>query len=134
MRENRHAPASYDFRREHILAETGTDIDSFESDADRAVASLCLWNRIIRDQSPDFVFRIETDHAALAEFLAGAGHKITVPDDLDLTPANADKAYKGKRHAKPEMSSDDWNALSNEAQALLTDYCTAYGYSNPAAL
>ncbi len=134
MRENRHAPASYDFRREHILAETGTDIDSFKSDADRAVASLCLWNRIIRDQSPAFVFRIETDHAALAAFLREAGHKITVPDDLDLTPANADKAYKGKRHAKPEMSSDDWNALSNKAQVLLTDYCAAYGYSNPAAL
>lgn len=134
IRENRHAPASYDFRRTHIVAETGTDLDSFESEADRAVASLCLWNRIIRDQSPAFVCRIESDHAALAEFLSGAGYAVSVPNDLDLTPANADKAYKGKRHAKPDLSPDDWSALSERAQSLLAEYCTAYGYSNPAAL
>ena len=45
IRENRHGPGSYTFRRDHILAQTGTDLDDFESEIDRAVASLCLWNQ-----------------------------------------------------------------------------------------
>ena len=131
IRENRHGPESYAFRREHILTQTGTDLDGFTTETDRAVASLCLWNRIIRAQEPDFTFRIERDHAALADFLSDKGFEVSRGTDLDLSPVNADKRYKKVRYEKPELGDEDWAALTPSVRALLGEYCETYGYPNP---
>jgi hypothetical protein len=131
MRENAHAPASYDFRRDHILRGTGTDLDSFKTEAERALASLCLWNKIIRAQSPAFTFRIEADAGALQDFLTASGFELDQEAELDLTPANANKRYKGQTYDKPEMAPGDWTSLSAPAAALLDDYCETYDYPNP---
>lgn len=131
MRENAHAPDSYAFRREHILAAKGTDLDSFPSEIDRAVASLCLWNQIIRAQNPDFVFHIERDHGAMAAFLAQNGYEISEQAELDLSPVNQNKKYRSVVYEKPEVSGADWHGLSAPAQALLQDYCQTYDYPDP---
>ncbi|WP_170758803.1 glycosyltransferase family 25 protein [Ruegeria lacuscaerulensis] len=130
MRENEHAPASYDFRREHILAQTGTDLDKFEQGIERAIASLCLWARIIREQNPDFVCRIEYDAEALIDFLHSKGFNVS-KDNLDLEPVNAEKLYKGVHHKKPDVSTTEWGNIGSAAKDLLAEYCEAYNYKMP---
>ena len=88
--------------------------------------------RIIHDQKPDFVFRIEHDHRALAAFLAEKGLDVTEPGDLDLSPVNADKHYKWVRYEKPEIGEADWASLTPSVRALLRAYCETYNYPDPA--
>ncbi|CAD0183565.1 Glycosyltransferase family 25 (LPS biosynthesis protein) [Ruegeria sp. THAF57] len=130
IRENAHAPASYEFRRSHILAETGIDLNGFETDIERAVASLCLWASIIRGQNPDYVFRIETGSEALIDFLSENGFEVH-KDNLDIGPVNAEKLYKGKHHEKPQIDAEQWEMIGPQAQALLSEYCEEYGYNSP---
>ena len=132
MRENQHAPASYAFRREHIQKETGFDLDGFSTEIERAIASLCLWARIIRAQNPDFVFRIEHDADALIAFLAAKGFDVTAPE-TDLGPVNAEKLYKGVHYEKPKVDHAVWGNLSPQVSDMLAEYCRDYGYDNPAA-
>ncbi|WP_170434667.1 glycosyltransferase family 25 protein [Ruegeria arenilitoris] len=132
MRENRHAPASYEFRREHIKKETGFDLNGFDAEIERAIASLCLWARIIRAQDPDFVFRIEHDANALIAFLAAKGFDVTAPK-ADLGPVNAEKLYKGVHYEKPRVDNGVWGNLSPQVSDMLAEYCSHYGYDNPAA-
>lgn len=125
MREDARAPVSYDFRRRHILAETGIDLDGFESGIDRAVASLCLWHRIIAEQSPAFVFRVESGADALKSHLTDAGVAIGDPGAADASPLDPESP-------EPDEEPADWTTLSDSARALLVEYCNTYGYQNPA--
>lgn len=130
VRENRHAPESLAFRRDHIRAATGVDLDDFGGEIDRAVASLVLWNRIIRDQGPDFTLRIEHDAERFRGFLAGAGYAVAEAP-VETAPTNVDKLYKGKRHEKPEVTQSAWLGLGDTARRLLVDYCETYDYPLP---
>ncbi|WP_243470695.1 hypothetical protein [Ruegeria denitrificans] len=131
MRENEHAPASYSFRRDHIKSETGIDLDDFNTEAERAIASLCLWAQIIREQKPDFVFRIEHDSEALIDFLHDTGFDVH-KEKLDLEPVNAEKLYKGVHYEKPKVADTDWGKIGPVPKKLLQEYCTLYGYTIPA--
>ncbi|NNK67299.1 MAG: hypothetical protein HKO95_11235 [Rhodobacteraceae bacterium] len=133
VRENRHAPASYEFRRDFIAKETGINLDDFDSEIEKAVASLTLWNQIIREQSPDFTLRIETDAEAYRQFLANAGYEVSAKT-LDTSPKNADKMYKGKRYDKPIIADEEWLGLGDIARGLLVSYCATYGYDLPTVL
>jgi len=133
VRENRHAPASYKFRRDFIAKETGINLDDFDSEIEKAVASLTLWNQIIREQSPDFTLRIETDAEAYRQFLANAGYEVSAKT-LDTSPKNADKMYKGKRYDKPIIADEEWLGLGDIARGLLVSYCATYGYDLPTVL
>lgn len=130
MRENRHAPASYEFRRTHILELTGVNLDDFETEIEQAIASLCLWASIIREQKPDFVFHIEHDAEALIDYLCSKGFDVS-KDKLDIGPVNAEKLYKGVHHEKPRVDRVQWERLGPVSQNLLAEYCDLYGYENP---
>ncbi|WP_143534811.1 hypothetical protein [Ruegeria meonggei] len=130
IRENEHAPASYNFRRAHILEQTGRDLDDFNPGMERAIVSLCLWAEIIRGQGPDFVCRIEHDAESLIGFVQSKGFDVS-SQTQDLKPKNADKLYKGVHYNKPEVSADEWAQLGQDAKDLLENYCEIYGYVSP---
>ena len=130
VREDRHAPRSYEFRQTQIRELTGVDLDELPSELDRAVGSLCLWNNVIRDQSPDHVFRIEDGYEGLVSFLKSCGFGLS-NHGVDLSPTNSDKMYRGVRYNKPEVDATVWSGLSDRVRALLQDYCDRYGYECP---
>ncbi|WP_170454610.1 glycosyltransferase family 25 protein [Ruegeria arenilitoris] len=130
IRENRHAPASYAFRRAHILEQTGFDLNCFETDIEKAVASLCLWSQIIRKQKPSFLFRIERDAEELIDFLRSKGF-VASKEDLDIGPINSEKLYQGVHYEKPKISEAEWGILGKDCRNFLTEYCDLYGYTNP---
>lgn len=135
MRDNLWAPPSYEFRRTHILSQTGLDLDLLADNFERAVLSLICWSRMILAMKPDFWFRLEDAHEALPRFLVLRGHiDATAVPKLDTKAVNADKAYKGERKPKPEIRDEDWSKLSSEAKAGLKWYCYRFGYPLPGTL
>ncbi|SLN35320.1 hypothetical protein ROA7450_01639 [Roseovarius albus] len=107
------------FLRDHILRLTGTDLNDFETGADRAVASLCLWSQIIRDQNPAFTCRIEQDAPDLLVYLKSEGYEVNEGAITSQAQPNA-----------PETT-PDWSSLSAKAAKLLQDYCKTYRYDLP---
>lgn len=135
MRESEHAPPSYAFRRQHIAALTGLDLDTLPTPFERAVRSIVAWMRIVHAQQPALWFRIEDQADRLRDFLVEQGlvdaaHRATV---LDTAKVNADKAYRGVRHEKPAVDTAAWRALSPETQAEVAWYCATFGYDDPCA-
>ncbi len=135
IRETEHAPPSYAFRREHILRHTGLDLDRLATPLERAVRSVTAWARIVLAQRPDCWFRIEEPPEPLRRFLIDAGlvapERRSVP--LDMSPVNADKAYRGVRYAKPDVEAAEWRALPAETRAEVAWYCGTFGYADPCA-
>lgn len=132
MRENDWAPVSFDYRRRNILAAFGIDLMDFESRIDVAVASLCLWSQMIAEQSPTLIFRIESDIDNVIHFLRDHYAVPDVaPNELDVSPVNSDKMYKGKRYPKEVLNAADWRSLGDTATKLLEIYCRTYGYLLP---
>lgn len=132
MRENDRAPVSFDYRRRHILATFGIDLAGFESRIDAAVASLYFWSRIITEQSPALIFRIEADISKVVSFLRDSCGGLDInPSELNLSPVNTDKLYKGKRYPKDTLTGSDWRSLNDAAAAWLEAYCRTYGYPSP---
>jgi len=133
MRDSVHAPPSYAFRREHILRLTGLDLDTLATPLERAVRSVTAWARIVLAQKPDLWFRIEDPPEQLREFLIAA--QLCPPQartlQLDMSPVNADKPYKGVRHPKPDVDAAAWRALPAATQAEIAWYCASFGYANP---
>lgn len=133
IRESEHAPPSYAFRREHILRLTGLDLDRLATPLERALRSVTAWTRIVLAQKPDCWFRIEEPPEPLRRFLVDAG--LVEPERrhavLDLSPVNADKAYRGVRHAKPEVDAAAWRALPADTRAEVAWYCATFGYADP---
>lgn len=135
MRDDKWAPISYQFRREHLLKEVGIDLDKCESDVERAVMSLVGWSKMILALVPDLWFRIEDAHEALPIFLATRGLTAGVSvSELSTSPINADKLYQGVQRSKPAIRSADWLALSEEAKSGLIWYCERFGYDLPESL
>lgn len=132
MRENRWAPPSYEFRRTQILKQTGFDLDTCKSELEKAVFSLVYWSRMILEMGPDQVLRLEDAHKSLRRFLI-QNRLITDsdPTELETTPVNANKLYKGVRHPLPEVTKQDWRGLSAKARDELNWYCNTYAYSVP---
>ncbi len=135
MRDNIWAPLSYQFRREHILKQTGLDLDTYEANFERAVLSLVNWSRMILEMKPDCWFRLEDAHEGLPRFLVSRdlldGNKTY---DLPTAPVNANKPYQGVRRPKPEIADGDWSKLSPEAVEGIRWYCDRFGYALPGSL
>jgi hypothetical protein len=133
VRDSTHAPPSYSFRRDHILRELGIDLDAWASPLARAVWSVTSWCRIVMRQSPDLVFRIEDGQERLRTFLIekGLAAETVNQTELDTVPVNADKPYKGVRHAKPQFDAADWAALDHLTRQEVRWYAQEFGYRVP---
>ena len=132
MRDNIFAPASYQFRRKHIMSFSGIDLNHLENNFHRAVLSYLKWNEMITQMAPQFVFRIEKDHARLVNMIQN--HHMSshiLPEELNLAPVNQDKPYKGVRYPKPRTSSKDWSSLPADLWADLVAFCCRHGYAIP---
>ena len=117
------------------MKEKGVDLDAYEENFERAVMSLVCWSQMILDMKPDCWFRLEDAHETLPRFLASRGMINRRSDyDLQTTPINADKLYKGERHPKPEICDSDWDKLSPQVVEGLQWYCDHFGYSLPGKL
>jgi hypothetical protein len=132
IRENRHAEKSYAFRRKHILSSFGVDLDAAQSEVERALLSYVYWNKIIERQPVDLRIRVEEAEAATRAFLeernwlrpeAGAGS----PPPKDI---NAPKLYKGTLPERPDLSSEDWDSISDTAKSEANEMCRRYGYQD----
>jgi len=129
--ENRHASRSFAFRRKHILKQLGIDIAESADEFTAALRSILAWTRIITNQSPDFLFRIEDQQAALRRFVVTKlGIVLSAERDVDIHD-NTDKAYQGQIWPKPEISEADWQKVSREVNAEVEWYCRQFGYPNP---
>lgn len=133
MRDSEHAPPSYAFRREHLLRETGLDLDTLATPFERAVRSVTGWIRLVHAQQPALWFRIEDQAERLRDFLVekGVADAARRGQPLDTRKVNADKPYQGVRHAKPGVDGAAWRALPADSQAEVAWYCRTFGYPNP---
>jgi hypothetical protein len=132
MREAQRAPASDTFRRQHILRLLGIDLDSIGSPLARAVWSVTSWCRIVLDQAPELVVRVEDGSASLRAFLIARG---LAPDEAvtqDLNAAAADRSPHGSgRTSDPLPSPSDWSALDEVTLREVIWYCERFGYALP---
>ena len=132
IRDSNWSNQSYNFRRAHILASNGIDLDQYESVFERAVVSLMQWTRIIQDLRPDCWFRLEDGHEALLRFMKTNGLlPIEMELELDTSPVNADKLYQGVKREAPQITEADWALLTPETMVDLRAYCDRYGYNVP---
>jgi hypothetical protein len=130
IRETERAPPSYAFRHEHILRCTGVDLESRTTPLDRAVWSIIQWSRILIQQKPDLIFRIEDQHEKLRDFLVanGLADGTAAATPLDTSPINANKKYKGVIYPKPDVTAQDWAELPRDTRAEVEWYCRTFGY------
>jgi len=135
MRDNIWAPPFYQFRREHILKQTGVNLDAYTGNFERSVMSLICWSRMILQMKPDCWFRLENAHEVLPRFLASRG-LIEGKKTFDLTtaPVNADKLYAGEQHPKSKINDEDWFRLPPEVKEGIQWYCNHFGYCLPGKL
>lgn len=132
MRDNIHAPPSYKFRRTQILADSGIDLDGFDSNFERAVVSLICWTRMVQKMKPDIWFRVEDGQDDLRRFLLARGLIGADKGQALVTdPVNAEKLYQGKHYPKPVVSAQDWQSLSPETKTSVAWYCNTFGYPLP---
>ena len=135
MRDNTHAPKSYDYRRKHILQSLNVDLDSFENNFTRAVASYVYWNEIIMLQQPSIRFRVEDEAEKLKEHLANTEEfqlldEPVYPNNL----INSNKLYQGKSIEKPQVNVNDFLSLPKILLTKLNTLCLQFGYKEFAKL
>lgn len=149
-------PISFDFRRQHILRETGVDIAAYGSALDRAAASLVLWYEIAMTQKPDAVIRVEDAETAIPTFLNAIGRHVTLSPTITLAAQQSsrsedvlpDIALDGEEDAgaggaqfnstqrkflrsKPRLSPDDLAAMDGDLKRRLAEYCGMFDYASP---
>lgn len=135
MRDNLHAPPSFNFRRKHILQKMGIDIAEAQSNFERALLSILYWTEIADALNPAVVFRVEQDVPKVVDFLRALEVK-GVPDAslIDCSPVNADKLYQGLHRPKPPIDPDDWRRLRDTVKAKVRQYCERFGYPQPSGV
>ncbi len=133
LRDDEHSEASHQFRRHGILDAFSVDIDDYETPLARAVASFVYWNKLVAEQRPNVVYRVEDEEDKLIQYLVKHGvieasevrvEKLQLPDKN----VNADKAYQGKRYEKPTVDDSDYFRLPEILLKDLNAYCHHYGY------
>jgi len=81
---------------------------------------------------PDLVFRIEHDHAKLRDFVSDVAATARFPlEDIDLSPVNANKQYKGVRYPKEQVTGEQWASLPATVWQEVLDFCEKFGYRPP---
>ena len=132
MHENIFSPPSYDFRRKHILAWSGYDLNELADNFHRAVVSFLSWCRMVEELKPALVFRIEHDAFRLYDFASKeAGANPPSFDRLDLFPVNFDKLYRGQKRGKADISAEHWGSLPPDLWSEVEEYCKRFDYPVP---
>jgi hypothetical protein len=123
--ENRKVPASYDFRRRHILARYGVDLDAVTDGIERAVLAYCYWHLLALERKPEAILHVEQLPAACGAYFRGTQFlepKLTVAD------LGVGTRYLGIV-CSPEPLEPGWqDALSPAAVRLLGEVSGALGY------
>jgi hypothetical protein len=120
--------ASSAFRRDQVHRWLGIDLDAIRPPLARAVWSVTSWCRIVLDQAPAFVWRVEDGDGPIREFLAGRGlspdaASDEVPDDaVDGEPSSPALAMPTKA---------DWAALDDGTLQEVRWYADRFGYRLP---
>ena len=127
LRELRYSPEAYHFLREEILAGLGVDLESFSNEADRAVASLRLWNTLCVERFPNSIpVRIEKLSEDLRE--SGVGERYLPTGNIGtLGKVNANKKYQHRRYSAPSSQSVH-RELTKVGKAHLRHYADYYCY------
>lgn len=129
MRDNEHSLPSYTFRKKHIQNTFNIDLDEYTSEFSRAVASYVYWNKLVLNQRPDIVFRIEDEPKKLVEFLATeCGVKLPSNIVYPENTVNADKKYQGKTIEKPKIDLAEFSYLPSDLLGELNALCRKFGY------
>ncbi len=130
FRENRHSQRSYEFRRRHILKNYQIDLDDARSEVERALLSYLYWNKLIEEQKPELVLRVEDAEGSTLRFLKAVN--IVAKDlSIDLAPPkdiNSQKLYQGKLPDRPDLSEEDWQNVGTSIKREINEMCQRYGY------
>ena len=132
IRHSRRDRASYLFRRNQILEKTGVDLDRFDTELEQAVWSIIEWTRILLDQEPSLIFRIEDQHDHLQDFLIQSALIDSSANDKrrDLLTQQFGETPREVEHATPTFSAEDWQALPQATRDARDWYCQRFGYSS----
>lgn len=105
----------YFYQRRIIQHVYNIDLDSYKP-LDRAVASFLFWNKMIEQQDPEFVVRVEDAYKPLRDYISTTLHK-SIPNKI-----NVEKL--------PHGTACNWTPLQNDLLQLLDKWCYEYGYPN----
>lgn len=130
VREIRHAERSYAFRRRHIQDAFGVDLDTADSDVERALISYLYWNKLIEAQKVDLTLQVEDAEDGLFGFLKDQGLVAAndLPSDLPPKTVKADRYYQGKQTEEPNLSLEEWRSVGDGLQSEINRFCARYGY------
>jgi hypothetical protein len=130
--------ASFDFRRFHIARRFGVDIARLDNPLSRATASYIHWMRIVDEQEPSCVIRVESALGDL-ERNAAVLEKLGITFDAQARMAVAavpkDINTSGIKFAvaKPKIEPENYQALPMDLVEGLDGLCEKYGYPKIAA-
>jgi len=130
MHDSTASGASYAFRRDQVDRLLGIDLDAIRTPLARAVWSVTSWCRIVLDQAPASVWRVEDGDAPVREFLAGRG---LLPDAASVVPHEA-MAGEAWSPAVPLPTAADWAALDDRTLQEVRWYADRFGYTLPTGL
>jgi GR25 family glycosyltransferase involved in LPS biosynthesis len=135
--ENKNSSLSFQFRRKHIKAQTGIDINSFETEISKAVVSFLKWNEIIDSSNPSLTVKIENCEKDIYNFciqnkLFNNKLKFLILSKLNARPernVNSGKRYLNQVVSKPLVDKIDWNQVELSLKKQLNNFCQKYNYS-----
>ncbi len=129
--ENRYAEGSLAYRRKHIRKQLGIDIAKCENEFTAALTSITAWVRIIVNQSPDLIFRVEDEQGALRSFVADKLQLTAWDTSAGAITDNSNKVYGDIRPDKPTVTASDWLRLPDQLSRQVDWYCATFGYPKP---
>lgn len=130
MRENKHSPKSFQFRRKHIKHWYGIDLEDHSSEIERAALSYIYWNNIIEKNGVAAVVRVEDEEDKLVEFLLKNGviGRKPILTNRPSRDINSRKPYHGVVYEKPDLKDEDWAGMRPDILDALNAQCAKYGY------
>lgn len=129
MRDNEHSAASYNFRKKHIFNHFNVDLDKYDDNFTRAVASYVYWNKLVLLQNPSCVFRVEDEGEKLVNFLRVSGSIGELGEiEYPSNDVNANKKYQGKTVEKPDVDLAAFTLLPDSLLKELNALCHKFGY------
>lgn len=125
---------SYSFRKKHIHAFFGVDLDKFTNNADRAAASIIYWYKMCELKRPSLYVRID-DKSHVRKFLIDIGISgNSLLSKAINTPASntSDKKWKPNyiKKNRPALDQSLIDGMSHEVREKLFLLSRVYGYES----
>ena len=132
MLEN-NVPASFMFRRLHILRSFDIDIASWPSALERACASLIYWDELVSESVDGEVIRIENAMSEVGRFFDRQSIDYELVSEVSASEGNYNSSLQRFGTEKPRVEAEMYQAIDSRLLRKLEDYCAKYGYSLPRA-